>query len=1516
MADETIEVRYKFINTSPVTGNSYYHKYIVYTDSSGNHFAARGGPSKYVEGIGQVIELTETEIGIGGTGFGYIETTYGEYDDDFIDWDFETDDVGETIISGSDLSAYWDDIKQAMDDIESEQHTYRPLDANSNTTVDEALRRAGLSEPTLDNLYNSPASGKELPEGNGDYDETLLRFIPDWVEGIINKFFQAENNASPLVLDIDGDGIELAALNGTGSVYWDIDLDGFAEASGWIAGGDGLLAIDLNFDGIINNHAELFGDQTGSNNGFAALAVYDTNTDGSITSVDTQFDDLLVWIDVNSDGYSQADELHTLDDLSITAINLAYTDVSYTISGNEILQESTFTINGQTRDIVDAWFAYDNVNTAYAQEYTLDVRTLFLPTLRGYGNLPDLHIAMSLNEDLLDMVETVATADLETLLDPTFDVEGKIQAIMYEWAGVTDVAVDSRGVHMQDARKLEFIEEMMGKEYVQLKWGWDDPGPTPALNLENAFTQAFENFYARILSQTEMGTLLEGNVYNPITDTFSGFTDIDSAVFSDIETLATTSEDALYHWQQVLRLVSHSVGLSSLDSTDLTALLNASISSGTVINGTSGNDGALNGTNDNEAIFGFEGNDYMTGSGGSDTLIGGAGYDTMWGGTGNDIYVFASGFGAATTSNPDWIGEYANEGNDTIYIQGDLTPEDIRFWTDSSGSFFLKFIDSADDVARGSVGTNSNGTRLGEFIELIIFESGTSWNLNEGLYLSGDDNINNIYGAANDDIINGYGGNDTLYGYGGNDILIGGSGRDSYRGGDGNDTYQFEVGFGHSSGVETIYENLSEGDDMIYITGTLTPDDVYFWTDYAGGYHIQFVATPDDHIQGTVGTDSDGTKIDDYIEYISFETGASWDLREGLYLNDSNDGHQIYGAENNDVIKGNGGHDQIRGFGGNDILIGGSGRDIYYGGAGDDTYEFEAGFGDALGAESITENIGEGTDTIYIKGSLTPDDVYFWTDTAGSGAFHLQFAADPDDYVMGIAGFDANGTTVFNRIEYISFESGTIWDLSQALYLSDNDDGHYVRAAATDDIIKGNGGNDHLYGYAGNDILDGGTGNDVIYGGTGTDTVSFASSASAVTANLSTNSATGDGTDYLYELENITGSAFDDTLTGDSNDNVLDGGAGNDTLTGGNGNDSIHGGSGTDTVSYAAAASVVNVNLSTGTATGAGTDTLYEIENIIGSANADTLTGDAGDNTFVGGLGNDTIDGGAGIDTVDYSGNSQGVYIDLLIGIYDETGDMTSDDSLSNIENIIGSSYADYLKADNGVTSVIYGGDGDDVIDGGSAIDELHGGDGDDTITGYGGADTIYGDAGEDELIGSGDNDTIYGGADNDDIKGKEGEDILYGDGGDDTIRGFEDNDILYGGDGDDYLYGGINSTDTFSSDDILYGGDGLDRMWGLNGADTFVFESASAFNDIDLVKDFDLSENDKIDISDLLSLYDPLTDVITDFVQITTHGSHSNLYVDIDGGADNFVQIAQLQDVTGLTDEAALETSGNLITV
>ena len=138
------------------------------------------------------------------------------------------------------------------------------------------------------------------------------------------------------------------------------------------------------------------------------------------------------------------------------------------------------------------------------------------------------------------------------------------------------------------------------------------------------------------------------------------------------------------------------------------------------------------------------------------------------------------------------------------------------------------------------------------------------------------------------------------------------------------------------------------------------------------------------------------------------------------------------------------------------------------------------------------------------------------------------------------------------------------------------------------------------------------------------------------------------------------------------------------------------------------------------------------------------------------------------------------------------------------------------------------------------------------------------------------------------------------------TVTGTSASQSLYGNGGDDVIYG-------LDGDDVLYGGSGIDFLYGGNGADTFVFDDIT---DIDHVQDFSIAEGDALDISSLLSGYDPLTDAINDFVHITSDGQDTFLAVDSNGGGDSFVDVAILHGITGLDSVDDLQTAGNLVAV
>ena len=137
----------------------------------------------------------------------------------------------------------------------------------------------------------------------------------------------------------------------------------------------------------------------------------------------------------------------------------------------------------------------------------------------------------------------------------------------------------------------------------------------------------------------------------------------------------------------------------------------------------------------------------------------------------------------------------------------------------------------------------------------------------------------------------------------------------------------------------------------------------------------------------------------------------------------------------------------------------------------------------------------------------------------------------------------------------------------------------------------------------------------------------------------------------------------------------------------------------------------------------------------------------------------------------------------------------------------------------------IYGGAGDDLLEGGEGNDTLYGGRGDDWLEGHAGDDFLHGGAGDDSLRAGEGDDTLKGGRDDDALDGGAGNDVLRGQHGDDALSGWGGDDFLHGGGGDDRLLG-------YSGDDTLNGGRGDDYLWGGSGADTFVFSQANSGHD------------------------------------------------------------------------------------
>ena len=533
----------------------------------------------------------------------------------------------------------------------------------------------------------------------------------------------------------------------------------------------------------------------------------------------------------------------------------------------------------------------------------------------------------------------------------------------------------------------------------------------------------------------------------------------------------------------------------------------------------------------------------------------------------------------------------------------------------------------------------------------------------------------------------------------------------------------------------------------------------------------------------------------------------------------------LTGSGFNDTLTGDGTANSLTGAAGNDSLTGAAGNDSLFGGADNDLLSGGAG-GDSLDG-------GAGIDTVDYTGS-----------TAGVVVNLATLAA---------SGGDAAGDTIagFENIIASGFADSLTGDAGA----------NVLTGAAGADTLTAGLGNDALYGGSENDLLFGGAGNDLLDGGTGTDTADYAASGAGVSVNLTTGiGAGGDAAgDVLVSIENLTGSAFNDTLTGDGNVNILtsgDGadvlygaagndflfaGSGNDTLFGGSGSDSLDGGAGIDLVDYSASGAGVTVNLAGGAGSGgdAAGDSLTGVENAIGSAFADVLNGSTannylwggagndqifgggGDDTLAGGAGADTLNGGQGMDFIDYSASDAAVNINL--SNFTASGGDAQGDQLQGTDGVIGSAFNDTIIGfnDQGLvgdvyTNIFYGGAGSDFIDGLGSNDVLFGGTDNDTVLGGSGDDGIYGGDGTDSLLGGVGNDSAFGDAGNDQIFGGDGTDFLDGGTGNDSLSGDAGNDSLFGGDGDDSLSGGVGN-------DLLNGGDGNDTLLGGDGNDSLM---------------------------------------------------------------------------------------------
>lgn len=1184
---------------------------------------------------------------------------------------------------------------------------------------------------------------------------------------------------SPLVLDLDRDGLEFTPL-ASSTAFFDLDADGFANRASWLDPDDGFLALDRNGDGIINNITELFGNEQAQ--GFQILGQLDEDGDGVMSAGDAQFRNLLVWQDLDGDGASRPEELTSLGQNGIDAINLADTVVN-TQPAPDVRMASTgvcTTADGAALQVADVLFATDTAQTRYVGPAAMDPDACRAADIKGYGRMPDLNVAMSLDSGLEQRVLGMLTAsppDLVGLAD-------NFEQILYRWAGVENITIGQLDPNPNDwggyedtayglsynpatgvmysnnsgisltLQQLGVIKEYTGMSVLKMCDGnfFEDGKLVTTFGY---YKQAWDEIYRNLLAKFAVANgmikgYLHGAYYESETDELIVCSDVrqqaDQLFDKIVQGLvADTTDSYELHGLLLSALVLTEVEPSARDV--FAAKLREQMAAG--------NEGLLMPAFQEKILCAMD--LFVTGTGGNDVVHA---YDT------GDIVVGGDGI--------DYL--FGHPGNDTVY--GDTGNDALYGGAD-------------DDVLSGGDGADLlDGDGLSSLYGSDVYSERTV----DGVYVGFqyDPNGNDtLFGGAGDDTLEGGGGNDVLEGGPGSDTLCGGPGSDTLTGGEGDDVYRFAPGGGQDRIVNNdttagrndvlvfdqgispdIVAPLCMGNDL-YLTVAGTVDMVrvesFFLQDGAGNMGLNSIAFAD-------GTSWDAASVLGRVT----RAGDGSDAISGTSLDDVVDGlggdDLVTGEGGNDALSGGPGNDTLDGGEGQDTLVGGAGVDLLAGGAGDDAYTVED-----PGA-AVFENPGEGIDTV-----LSP----------------LDHALAGNVEVLTLTGTaDAQGTG--------------------------ND---------LDNLLTGNSGANALRGGAGSDTLDGGTGADTLAGGSGSDVYVVSDSRALVLEHA------GEGEDALLSpvdttladhVENLsltgtgavsgTGNALDNTLSGNGADNILAGGAGNDTLDGGGGDDTLVGGTGSDVYVVDRAGDMVMENAGEGTDTvvssislalGGTVEhlTLAGAEAIDGAGNAldNVITGNGAANALDGGAGADTLVGGAGDDwyVVDQDG-------DTVIEHAGEGVD-TVQSSLSialgaEVENLfLSGTAADGVgnELDNGLTgngeaNTLLGSAGNDTLDGGTGDDTLVGGTGDDVYTRESagdvilenpseGTDTILSPitcaltAGVERLVLTGAGPVNGAGNELDNFLAGNGSANILSDGaGSDTLEGGAGADTMAGGAGDD----------------------------------------------------------------------------------------------------------------------------------
>ncbi|MGJ8573381.1 MAG: calcium-binding protein [Hoeflea sp.] len=886
-------------------------------------------------------------------------------------------------------------------------------------------------------------------------------------------------NTDPLVLDLDGDGIELTALDHSRARF-DTDDDLYAEATGFAGEDDGLLARDLDGDGKITSAAELFGG--GNLTGFSTLSALDGNGDGIIDAGDNgladfdgdgdidasdTFDTLSIWQDANGNHITDVGELKSVAEWNIASIDLPATGPAgdaQLVNGNSIDKTSSYTLNdGTVRDISDVSFHIENQNTTYTgQPITVSAAANDLANLKGYGTLVSLHEAMSLVPDSETAVRA-ATANLVS--NDLATLRQEIRPILTAWAEGSPIKINGQvttGTVSQTAYDDLIVVKNGDGAVIDYVWGYSGSGTTFETYADEAAPEARFAFASGVMVSIGGGL---GSVVNDRTDLISLIQDLGDDAGTTIVTGSTQDGSGnnasyieyntsggyvrVYHhssspWSQALNSAAdHALpsdfGLSFIASEDFAfyeRLIGESLepffvqpdsaSSGyaAVTEFLSRMEGTLNSLSVRLAVQSGPLSHHF------ESVAYDAAADQFQTVHGQQLSVV---FGSI-------LGE-AEAGADPVATLESWKPFFDVFLADfSRGS-------SAKEVSYAFLLQNILNAVEQEIGGVSALEFAQAFGVPAETLFAGAGDITGTFDA---------------------DILLIDGDETSVSGGSGVDNYIV----GRDFGSTTIYDNdgaLGSDVDTLRFSAHNAADieasrvglDLVL-TDLVAGHSITITNQFEGRWPGAMIGDA---SFDYGINQIVFADGSLW--------------NKVDIAEN--VSKIDDASTTIEGTPDIDVLQGGGGDDILKGGGDTDIYRFGRGDGKDTIIDFEDNTFRNDQDMLQFLDGIRTNELVFVRDGA-SNDITIRFKNNPDDEVLVQGQFDATYTGVYgvwyqNRIDLFTFDDGTSLSHDQFASL-------VLRTYSTD-------GDDQLYGMNREDLLDAGKGNDYVSGGNQSDTYVF-----------------------------------------------------------------------------------------------------------------------------------------------------------------------------------------------------------------------------------------------------------------------------------------------------------------------------------------------------------------------------------------------------------------------------------------